>query len=298
MQSSNVRGLLTMIAAVATFAIMDLTMKKLVETYPSMQVTFLRGAASMPFLLAATAWSRRWGDLVPHRLSLHVLRGFLSVGTLWCFVYALNVLSLADTYAIFMSAPLLITALSVPMLREHVGWRRWVAVLAGLIGVLIVLKPTAAGLATLGGLAALASASMYAVSAITIRILSRTDSAAATVFWTLLLLTVISGATTTANWVPVQAQHWPWIVALGLTGAVGQSLFTHALRLTSPATIAPIEYTALMWGILFDWLLWMTTPGPRMLFGASIIVASGLYVLYREQVAGKATTVTPPSAPS
>jgi drug/metabolite transporter (DMT)-like permease len=289
MQSSNVRGIITMIAAVATFAVMDVTMKKLVESYPSMQVTFIRGAASLPFLLGATAFFGRWSDLIPHRWSLHVLRGFLGVGTLGCFVYALNVLSLADTYAIFMSAPLLITALSVPMLRERVGWRRWAAVLVGLVGVIIVLKPSGAGLITIGGLAALASAVMYAVSAITVRILSRTDSGAATVYWTLSLLTIISGAFASIHWVPLDSRHWPWIAGLGLSGAVGQYLFTRAFRLAAPSAIAPMEYTALMWGMLADWLLWMTAPSSRMLFGAAIIVASGLYVLYREKV----TTVEP-----
>jgi len=289
MQSSNIRGIITMIAAVATFAVMDVTMKKLVESYPSMQVTFIRGAASLPFLLGATAFFGRWSDLIPHRWSLHVLRGFLGVGTLGCFVYALNVLSLADTYAIFMSAPLLITALSVPMLRERVGWRRWAAVLVGLVGVIIVLKPSGAGLITIGGLAALASAVMYAVSAITVRILSRTDSGAATVYWTLSLLTIISGAFASLHWVPLDSRHWPWIAGLGLSGAVGQYLFTRAFRLAAPSAIAPIEYTALMWGMLADWLLWMTAPSSRMLFGAAIIVASGLYVLYREKV----TTVEP-----
>lgn len=283
MQSSNVRGIITMVAAVATFSVMDVTMKRLVESYPSMEVTFLRGVASLPFLLGATAAFGRWKDLIPHRLQLHVLRGFLGVGTLWCFVYALNVLSLADTYAIFMSAPLLITALSVPMLREHVGWRRWAAVLVGLAGVIVVLKPTGAGLITIGGVAALGSAIMYAVSAITVRILSRTDSGAATVFWTLLLLTLISGALAATHWVPVDSRHWPWIAGLGLSGAVGQYLFTRAFRLAAPSAVAPIEYTALMWGMMFDRLLWMTAPSSRMLFGAAIIVASGLYVLYRER---------------
>ena len=124
-------------------------------------------------------WPKRW--------HLHVMRGFLSVALLWCFVYAVSQLSLANAYSIFMSAPLLITALSVPMLGERVGWRQWLAVFVGLVGVIIVLKPTGAGLVTIGGLAALASAIGYALNAITIRILTRTDSSAATVFWSLLL---------------------------------------------------------------------------------------------------------------
>ncbi|HEY4367773.1 MAG TPA: DMT family transporter [Steroidobacteraceae bacterium] len=290
MQSSNLRGILTMFAAIATFSVMDVAMKKLVESYPSMQVAFLRGVASLPFLLGATALFGNWRDMVPQRLPLHILRGFLTVGTLWCFIYAVSVLSLADTYAIFMSAPLLITALSVPMLGEHVGWRRWAAVLVGLVGVIIVLKPSGTSLVTIGGLAALASAVMYAFGAITIRILSRTDSGPSTVFWALLLLSVIAGMIASLHWVPLDSRHWPWIAGLGLSGAVGQYLFTQAFRLAAPPAVAPLEYTALMWGMMFDWLLWATAPSSRMLLGAAVIVGSGLYVLYRERTAADFVT--------
>lgn len=285
MQSSNLRGIAAMFAAVATFSMMDVAMKHLVATYPSMQVTFLRAAASLPFLLGATALLGRWRDLVPNRWALHIVRGVLSVVTLWFFVYSVSLLSLADAYAIFMSAPLLITALSVPMLGEHVGWRRWIAVFVGLVGVIIVLKPSGTGMITLGGLAALVSAVGYALSAITIRILSRTDSGSATVFWALLLVALISGAWSATRWVPLLREHWLWIVGLGLTGAAGQYFITLAFRLAAPPVVAPLEYTALMWGMTFDWLLWLTAPSMRMLLGASIIVASGLYVIYRERAA-------------
>ncbi|HKU13895.1 MAG TPA: DMT family transporter [Steroidobacteraceae bacterium] len=279
----NLRGILAMLAAVTTFAVMDVLLKTLVAEYPAMQVTFLRGAASLPLLLAATAAFGRWRDLVAKRWGLHVLRGFLSVVLLWCFVYAVGQLSLANAYSIFMSAPLLITALSVPMLGEHVGWRRWLAVLVGLVGVIVVLKPTGAGLVTIGGLAALASAVGYSLNAITIRILTRTDTSAATVFWTLLFLTLISGVVASLRWVPVQWDDWYLIAGLGISGAFGQYFITEAFRLAPPPVIAPLEYTALAWGVLFDWLLWATVPGLRMLTGAFIIVASGIYVISRER---------------
>lgn len=277
-----------MLAAVTTFAVMDVLLKRLVEDYPAIQVTFLRGAASMPLLLAANAIFGRWRDLLPKRWRLHVLRGFLSVALLWCFVYAVGQLSLANAYAIFMSAPLLITALSVPMLGERVGWRQWLAVLAGLIGVLIILKPSGTGLVTIGGLAALASAIGYALNAITIRILSRTDSSAATVFWSLMFLTIIGGLIASASWVPVRWEHWPLIVGLGITGALGQYFITEAFRLAPPPVVAPLEYTALAWGMMFDWLLWATAPGLRTLAGAFVIVASGIYVIHRERFASAA----------
>jgi drug/metabolite transporter (DMT)-like permease len=288
MPTTNLRGILMMLAAVTTFAVMDVMLKRLVENYPAMQVTFLRGAAALPLLLAANAAFGRWRDLKPQRWWLHVLRGFLSVALLWCFVYAVSQLALATTYAIFMSAPLLITALSVPMLRERVGWQQWVAVFVGLAGVIVVLKPSGTGLVTIGGLAALASAIGYALSAITIRIVTRTDSSAATVFWPLFFLTIIGGVIASVRWVPLQWDHWHLIVGLGITGALGQYFITEAFRLAPPPVVAPLEYTALAWGILFDWLLWTTAPSLRMLTGAFIIVASGIYVINRERFASAA----------
>jgi drug/metabolite transporter (DMT)-like permease len=288
MRTTNVRGILAMLAAVTTFSVMDVLLKRLSEDFPAMQVTFLRGVAALPFLLAANAVFGRWSDLRPKRWGLHILRGFLSVALLWCFVYAVSQLSLANAYSIFMSAPLLITALSVPMLRERVGWPQWLAVFVGLVGVIIVLKPSGAGLVTLGGIAALASAIGYALNAITIRILTRTDTSAATVFWSLCFLTIIGGILASARWVPVPWDYWPMIVGLGITGALGQYFITEAFRLAPPPVVAPLEYTALAWGMLFDWLLWATAPGLRMLTGAFIIVASGIYVLHRERFASAA----------
>jgi len=277
-----------MLAAVTAFSVLDVTMKRLVETYPAMQVTFLRGAASLPFLLAATALFGRWRDLVPRRWQLHIVRGGLSVVTLWFFIYAVGQLSLADTYTIFMSAPLLITALSVPMLGEHVGWRRWIAVLVGLVGVVIVLQPSGTGFGTIGGLAALVSAVGYALNAITIRVLTRTDTSAATVLWPLVLLTLISGVASSGAWVPLRDEHWWWIAGMGLSGALGQYFITEAFRHAPPPVVAPLEYTALAWGLLFDWVIWLTAPSARMLLGASIIVASGIYVIQRERATAAA----------
>lgn len=285
MSSSHLRGILTMTAAVAAFSLMDLAMKQLVAAYPAMQVTFLRAAASLPLLLAATACFGKWRDLVPKRWGLHVLRGVLGVAMLWAFVQSVSILSLADAYAIYMSAPLLITALSMPILGEHVGWRRWTAVVVGLLGVIVILRPTGANVITTGGLLALGSAFIYAVSSVTIRILSRTDSAAATVVWAIATVAIVGGVLAIPVWVPLRAEHWPWIACLGISGALGQHFVTAAFRCAPASVIAPLEYTALLWGMSFDWIFWSTTPSARMLGGAAIIVASGLYVIFREKQA-------------
>ena len=278
-----------MLAAVASFSVLDVCMKRLAETYPAMQVTFIRGAASLPFILIVTAWFGRWRDLLPNRWALHLLRGVLQVLTLYFFIYSVSRLSLANAYTIFMSAPLLITALSVPFFGERVGWHRWTAIAIGMVGVIVVVRPGGEGVAlgstaVLGGLAAVAAALAYALGVLLIRVLSPTETSAATLFWTLSLTALFAGLLSIAGWVPVRWDHWAWIVAAGFSGALGQHFLTEAFRLALPAVVAPLEYTALAWGMLFDWLLWMTVPGSRMLIGAAIIVASGLYLIHRERL--------------
>ncbi len=272
-----------MIAAVGCFAVMDATMKHLTTLHGPMQVAFLRGAASLPLVLLALGLTGRLDQVRPVRWSLHLFRGLLTVTMLWLFVYAVRVLSLADAYSIYLSAPLLITALSVPLLGERVGWRHWLAIGIGLLGVLVMLRPSASGLITLGGMAAFGSAVAYAVSAIYIRILSRTDTAASMVFWTMLFIAVAAGLASIPAWEAIQSSEWAWIVALGLSGAGGQYFITQAFRLAPASVVAPFEYTALLWGIGLDWLLWNALPGSRMLAGASLVIASGLYLILRER---------------
>jgi drug/metabolite transporter (DMT)-like permease len=284
MQPTDVRGIFSMLGAVFFFSLMDACLKQLAATYPPMQVAFLRGAAGLPFVVAMTALHQPWRVLIPVRWPLHVLRGFMSVITLYSFVYAVSVLSLADAYSIFLVAPLIVTGLSMPMLRERVGWQQWVAICVGLVGALIILRPSGAGLVTLGGLAALVAATFYALGAILIRIATRTDTAPATVFWTLLVLTCTAGALASQVWVAIRPEHWLWIAAMGVTGAIGQLLFTDAFRRCAASVIAPFEYSALLWGVSLDWIVWHVLPNQRMIFGSMIVVGSGLYVIYRERI--------------
>jgi drug/metabolite transporter (DMT)-like permease len=282
--SANLGGILSMLGAVGCFSFMDASMKQLVGSYPPMQVAFIRGAVSLPFVLAITWALGQWRQLRPVRVGLHVARGVLFVFMLWAFVYSVRILSLADAYTIFMCAPLLITALSWSVLGERVNARRWVAIVAGLLGVMLMLRPSGEDLVTLGGLAALGAAAAYAANALCIRVLSRTDSGAATVFWSLAVMTVIAAALAWPQWQPLRlADHWRWILAIAIAGTLGQQLITHAFRRASPAMVAPFEYTSLLWGVGLDWVFWSVLPDGRMYVGASIITMSGLYLLWCER---------------
>jgi len=273
-----------MLMAVACFSLMDAGMKQLSSSYPTLQVTSLRGAASLPFVLVwvlATAGPR---SLIPVRWGLHLLRGLLGMAMIGCFVFALRSLPLSTAYTIYFVAPLLIAALSVPLLGEHVGPRRWIAIGIGLVGVLVVLRPGVDGFISVPGLMVLLAATAYAVAAITVSMLTRTDTPQSMVVWFLVILALGAGLLAIPDWQPLQLGHAALIAGMGLAGAGGQVALTRAFQLGEASLIAPLEYTGLVWVIGWDLAFWGVLPDRFTWLGAAIIVASGLYLLHRERV--------------
>ncbi|WP_369914697.1 DMT family transporter [Xanthomonas sp. NCPPB 3005] len=291
---SNTAAAAWMIAAVACFALMDAAMKLLTAHYPALQVATLRGGASLPFVLLwvlATAGPR---SIVPVRWGLHLLRGVLGIAMIGCFAWALRSLPLSTAYTIYFVAPLLVTALSVPLLGEHVGPRRWAAIGIGLVGVLVVLRPGVGGFVSLPGLMVLLAATAYALAAVLVSLLARTETPQSLVVWFLLIMALGAGALAWPAWIPLRLADAGWIATLGLAGALGQVALTQAFRRGDASLIAPLEYSGLIWVIPWDWLLWRKLPDAWTWLGAAIIVASGLYLLHRERV--RATVRPPPLA--
>ena len=300
MPHTRLRGIASMLVAVACFAGMDAVLKVLSRDYPPLQVGTLRGAASLPFVLASVVVTNQWRDLKVVRWELHLVRGVLALIMLWGFVAAVSVMSLADSYAIFFVAPLIVTALAVPLLKEHVDAGRWLAIGVGLSGVLWMLKPGGTSLSLYGAAGALASAVAYALASISVRVMTRTESTVSLVFWFLVLLTIFAGLLSLPNWVPIRAEHWPWLGLLGVSGALGQHFITEAFRHAPASVIAPFEYTAMLWGVAIDWVFWNTWPASRIWRGAALVIACGLYLIWREglqhrdvAVAGVADTPVP-----
>lgn len=273
-----------MIAAVGIFSVMDALMKSLTVRYPPLQIACLRGASSLPFVLLAYLATGRLHLLRPVRWYLHVIRALLAILMLWGFLFALARASLADTYAVYMSAPLLVVLCAALLLGEKVDRHLWIAIFGGLAGVIVMLRPSVSGFASVAGLAALGSALAYALVVVMVRVMSRTESTASMVFWFLLMLAIGAGALAAPGWVTIEAADWKWIVGVGLAGWAGQYLITEAFRLASASTVAPYEYMALVWGVFFDWLIWQTLPSARMLAGATIVVAAGLYLFSRQRL--------------
>lgn len=276
------KAIATMIAAVSVFCGLDTQLKLISQHYPPLEVATIRGATSLPFMLVPILITGRFNDLRPKRLGMHLLRAVLMLITLGGFIYAVRALSLASAYAIFLAAPLIVTALSVPFLQEYVGWRRWVAISVGLAGVITMLRPSASSLVSLGAVAALISATAYACSAIALRILTRSDTTASVVFWMIGLMTVFAGLMAAPGWLPIRRADWPLLAGIGVFAAIGQHLLTEAFRQAPPAVVAPFEYTALLWGILIDWTVWGVFPSVRVYIGGSIVIGSGLYLIWRE----------------
>ncbi|MHA4869738.1 DMT family transporter [Duganella sp. PWIR1] len=273
-----------MLTAVAMFSFMDTTMKLLSAHYPAMQVTAMRSLSSLPLLCGYMLYRGAFKGVLRVRWGMQIFRAVLGITMLTTFAFGLKSLSLAEAYSIFFIAPALITALSVWLLKEHVVAGQWVAIAVGLLGVLVVLRPEGTGFLSLGGLAILAAAACYAVSAISARILARTDSTESMMFW---LLTMMAAGAVTLSWhiwVPVRAEHGWILVALALSGFFGQLAITKAFSTGKASIVAPFEYTALAWGVAIDWLLWQTLPDGYTLLGAGIIIASGIYLVRREAV--------------
>jgi drug/metabolite transporter (DMT)-like permease len=287
MPSSNLRGIFSMLVAVIAFSVMDAAMKQLGQTYSPMQVTSLRGWASLPFFFAVVAWSGDWRTLKPIRWELHLARGLLSVAMLCLFIYSVRTLSLSSAYAIFLCGPLLVTAMSALMLKEAVDVRSWIAIAIGLTGVFVMIRPTGADVVTLGALAAFIAAVCYAFSAVLIKIVARTETTLSMSFSFVLIIAIVASAIAWRDWQGVQQHHWPLIATLGLTGAIGQYFIVEAFRRAPAAIVAPFDYTALVWGALLDWVIWETLPNARMLFGGGVVVATGLYLIYRERSTAK-----------
>jgi drug/metabolite transporter (DMT)-like permease len=280
--SGNLRSIRAMLAAVLLFSIMDTIMKLLSAEFPAMQVASLRSLSSLPLVCAWVAWRGGFRTMLRIRWPLHLLRAVIGIFMLALFAYGVRGLSLAEAYTIFFIGPILITALSVLVLKERVNGARWLAIVVGMAGVLVVLRPSGDGFLTLGGLAILLAAVFYAVSAVTGRVLARSDSSEQMVFWLMLLMAVGATALAAPTWAPVQAHHLPLLGALALSGFLAQLALTEAFSHGEASVVAPFEYTALACGIAIDWIFWQTLPDQYTLIGAAIIIGSGLYLVRHE----------------
>lgn len=282
------RGICLYLGAIFLMAIMDALTKWLSQTYPVGQIVFFRAFSGL-LPIAILVW-RNGGvpALRTKRLGAHAARGLIGLTATATFFYAFSVMPLADAYAIAFAAPLFVTALSVPMLGERVGSRRWAAVLVGFIGVIIMLRPGAQGVGgflSLGALAALVGTFSYALVVTTARSMGQSETPAAMGFYPAVIVAIASIGLLSFGFVMPTPGDFLLLCVLGLVGSTGIILINEAFRTAPSAVLAPFDYSAMLWALIFGFAIWSDVPSLVMLGGAAIVAASGLYILRRETAA-------------
>jgi drug/metabolite transporter (DMT)-like permease len=281
-------GIGMMLLATLLFTVMDSIAKSLTATYPVQQVIWARYFFQFALMLlliprlgvAGLLWTRRPG--------VHIARGLLLTISTGCMITAISVVPLADAYTITFTAPFLVTVLSVPLLKERVGWRRWTAVLVGFAGVLIVFRPIAAPVhwAMLLPLITAACFALYQILTRKVSYDSR-ETAFMMLFYLAWVGTAVMSAIVPSYWQTVAAGDWAWMIGMGALGAAGHLILIRALTITPASLLSPFIYSQIVWALGIGYLWFDDVPTIWMLVGCTVIVASGLYVFYREAVLGK-----------
>jgi drug/metabolite transporter (DMT)-like permease len=278
---SNGAAIALMCAGALCLVCNDAIAKWLIADYAPLQIVFLRNLFAAPIIAAIVLTVGGLPALRTRHLRIHALRGLLLVGGASAFFLSLRTLPLAEATALFFAAPIFITALSVPLLGEHVGWRRWTAVIVGFAGVLIIVRPGAAAFQS-ASLLVVATASFYALAMISTRWIDRSEGIWTMMFYVVLFPMLFSGVAASLQWQTPALSHLPIFAAQAVFGTVGMTLISQSFRLAPAAVVAPFDYTALIWASLLGWLLWSEIPGPWTYGGAVVIVASGVYIVFRE----------------
>jgi len=261
---------------------LDLCAKAILETYPLGQFVFLR---SLIGLLLFLLLARQFGglkSLVTTRWRWHLLRTLLACGAMFGFFFGLSKMPLIDALTLGFTAPLIMTALSVPLLGEHVGMRRWLAVVAGFAGVLMILRP-GTGTLSIAALSVLFAALCYACLAITARKLADTESTFGLSVYVIAGPMLISALLSMdGDWITPDVTGWTLFLTAGACSVIAWIGLVGGYRRAPPSVLAPFEYTALIAGAAAGYLVWGEVPDRWVMAGALVIISSGLYIVYRE----------------
>jgi drug/metabolite transporter (DMT)-like permease len=280
-QTEVLRGIGFLVSALVLFSVMDVLIKWLSTDYGTFQIVFFRSTVALVPIGILVARSGGLDAVRTTRPGGHVLRSLIGTGALLCFFYSYKFMPLADVYAIHFAGPLFLTALAGPMLGEPVGLRRWSAVGVGFIGVVVMIQP-GSGVFSAIALIPLLGAVFYAFAMIFVRKLSRTETNAAIVFYFTLTGVGVGFTGMLPDWTTPDPAGFALLSAVGLLGGCAQILMTQAFRSAPAPILAPFEYTAMIWAVLFGYLVFADIPALPVIIGALIVAASGLYILHRE----------------
>ena len=287
-QQNNTRaGVALMIGATIVFALQDGISRHLAESYNTYMVVMIRYwfFAAFVIALAARAPGGLRATTRTNQLGLQIFRGVLLAAEICVAVFSFTILGLIDSMAVFICYPLLVAALSGPVLGERVGWRRWTAIGVGCVGVLIILQP-GVGVFNPWAIIPLISALMFALYGLLTRYAARQDSTATSFFWT-----GVSGAVAMTLvgmwfWEPMAQGDWGWMAVLCVSGALGHWLLIKCYEMAEASAVQPFAYFHLVWSAILGISVFGEVLRPEVVVGAAVVVAAGLFTLWRERSQG------------
>lgn len=293
------RGIAMTLAAYLLLSISDASIKDLTERLSIFQIAAIRNVISMLPLIWFVRREGGWSALKIKDWRLHLLRGVIYAALVFLVFFAFSQLPFAEVFSIFFVAPLLMTAMGAVFLRQKVGIRRWTAVVIGFLGVVFILRPEGEQLLSLGSMAAFAGATGYALALILVRIMTdRGESVSAMVFSanTIAILAGV-GATLFLGWSPLIARDVALLILAGLTSGAAFILLTAAFRSYPVSVLAPMEYSAMIWAVLFGYVFWGEIPSDTVWIGSAVLIGTGLYLIHRERQIELRQRTLPPVAP-
>jgi len=287
MTEQNTRlGILLMVVTTFIFAVQDGISRHLAGEYNVLMVVMIRYWFFAAFVMSVAA--RKAGGLrAAARTRQPLVQGFravLLVAEICVMVFGFTLLGLVESHAVFICYPLLIAALSGPILGEHVGWRRWLAIGVGFVGVIIILEP-GFGVFQPAAVVPLIAALMFALYGLLTRYVARQDSAATSFFWTGTVGSVAMTAVGIWFWEPMTGPDWVWMGALCITGALGHFTLIKCYEVAEASSVQPFAYLQLVFGSAIGITVFSETIRVNVALGAALIVGAGLFTLWRQRQA-------------
>lgn len=280
---NRVRALGLRLFAVTIFSTMGVLIKLASHAGIKLpEIMFWRQLLALPIVLIWIAAGPGFPSLRTKKLAIHARRTLLGLAAMSGTFGALVLLPLAEATTFSFTVPIFATILAGLVLREAVGWHRWAAVLLGFAGVIIVLQPGSSAIPLAGAAVGLAAAILVAITSLQIRELGRTEQATTTVFWFTLLSIPALAAVLPFVFTPHDVREWMLLAGIGTLGGLGQLAATASFRLAPVSVVVVVDYSGLVWSTLFGWLVWAHIPAAATWVGAPLIIASGLYIAWRE----------------
>lgn len=279
--SNTIKGALLSLAGFATYASHDVVIKFLGADYSALQILFFSGLMGFPLVTLMILSDRTDGNLMARRPGWSVLRAVSAVATGISAFYAFSVLPMATCYAIFFAMPLLITLLAIPLLGEKVGLRRGAAVVIGLLGVIVVLRPGTEAL-SLGHAAALFAAFTGALTSVIVRKIGGAERSAVLLLYPMIASVVVAGAAMPLVYRPMPVEHLGLMAVIAVMGLAASLLIIGAYRAAPAVIVAPMQYSQILWAAVYGALFFGESIDLWTAIGATIIIASGVVIVLRE----------------